>query len=84
MAKNIYDLLTPIALAYWLMDDGGKTGNGFHFATYGFSAEDVNLLVTVIREKFDLKCSVHSTNRIYIWPVSKTKLDDIVRPYIQS
>ena len=82
--KNIYDLLTPISLAYWIMDDGGKSGNGFHFATNAFSVEDVNLLVKVLHGKFGLKCSIHSRNRIYIWASSSLQLANIVRPYVHN
>jgi LAGLIDADG DNA endonuclease family len=64
---NIVELLTPVGLAYWLCDDGGKSGNGFHFATNGFTAEDVRLLVSVLQDKFGLKCSIQSRNRIYVW-----------------
>lgn len=34
--QNIFELLTPISIAYWIMDDGGRCGNGFHFATNAF------------------------------------------------
>lgn len=81
---NIFDLLTPISLAYWMMDDGGKNGKGFHFATNAFSEADVNLLTKVLQDKFGLKCSIHSRNRIYIWASSTTQLSNIVRPYVHS
>jgi hypothetical protein len=35
--NNIFELLTPISLAYWVCDDGGKNKTGFHFATNAFS-----------------------------------------------
>nr|QVG61562.1 hypothetical protein [Rhizoctonia sp.] len=82
--QNISELLTPISLAYWLCDDGGKNGKGFHFATNAFTAEDVKLLVSVLQDKFGLKCSIHSRNRIYIWASSTTQLSNIVRPYVPS
>src|SRR5690606_35467523 len=30
---NIGELLTPVGLAYWAMDDGSKSGSGFSFCT---------------------------------------------------
>ena len=27
---NVFDLLTPIGLAFWHMDDGNKTSKGIH------------------------------------------------------
>ena len=82
--QNIFELLTPISIAYWIMDDGGRNGNGFHFATNAFTADEVNLLIKVLQDKFGLKCSVHSRNRIYIWASSTEQLANIVRPYVHS
>ena len=84
MPQNIFELLTPISIAYWIMDDGGRCGSGFHFATNAFSTEEVNLLAKVLQDKFGLKCSVHSRNRIYIWASSTEQLANIVRPYVHS
>jgi len=35
--ENIYDLLTPRGLAYWISDDGSKHNTGLHLSVYGFS-----------------------------------------------
>ena len=82
--NSISELLTPISLAYWLCDDGGKNKQGFHFATNAFSTEEVQLLVNVLQDKFGLKCSIHSRNRIYVWASSIPQLSNIVRPYMPS
>lgn len=55
------------------MDDGSKQNKGLHLNTYGFSDEDVELLLNTLKIKFLLKCSIHkhkSGNRIYIWEES--------------
>ncbi len=31
--SNIADLLTPVSLAYWIMDDGTFTGSGLRLST---------------------------------------------------
>ena len=82
--QNIFEMLTPISLAYWVCDDGGKSGNGFHFATNAFTTEDVQLLINVLQNKFDLKCSIHSRNRIYVWVSSIKQLSNIVQPYVHN
>lgn len=38
--KNIEFLLTPISLAYWIMDDGYKRGNGLYISTESFSLKE--------------------------------------------
>ena len=84
MPYSISDLLTPISIAYWICDDGGKSGQGFHFATNDFTYKEVQILVKILQDKFGLKCSIHSRNRIYIWSSSVRQLEKIVRPYIHS
>lgn len=38
--NNIYDLLTPRGLAFWIMDDGSRQGAGLHLSVYAFTNED--------------------------------------------
>lgn len=57
--SNIYDLLTPRALAFWIMDDGSLHGKGFHISTYNFSEEDNDKLLFVLQNKFNLICSIY-------------------------
>lgn len=78
--KNIFDLLTPIGLAFWLMDDGNK---GIHLNSNAFSDQDLNLIIEVLRVKFGLKCSLHSRNRIYIWAISIPKFVELVSKFLQ-
>lgn len=33
---DIYNNLTGVGLAYWIMDGGSKSGQGLHLNTYGF------------------------------------------------
>lgn len=79
---NIFDLLTPIAMAHWLMDDGGWTGKAIHLNTNAFSKVDVLRLIAVLETKYGLKCGLHSRNRVYIWTPSCPKFLDIVRPHV--
>lgn len=39
---NIYQLLTPRGLAFWIMDDGSRHGGGLHLSVYAFCNEDVD------------------------------------------
>lgn len=53
--KNIGELLTPIGLAYWIMDDGGRgTDNSLIISTHGFTPTEVDLLIQVFKEKFKI------------------------------
>jgi hypothetical protein len=52
------------------MDDGAKLGSGFTFSTNSFQKKEVELLIQVLTDKFDLNCSAHiqrkEEHRIYI------------------
>ena len=85
--QNIGDYLTPLGLAIWIMDDGGKTSSGLKLATNGFKYEDCLLLINVLNNNFNLKSSVISAGVpnqfcIYIWKESMDHLRDIISPYI--
>ena len=47
---NIENLLTPLALAYWIMDDGSLQNKGLHLNTYGFTNQDVLRLKTTLEK----------------------------------
>ena len=86
--NNIYELLTPKGLAFWIMDDGSKQGKGLHISVYGFSNEDVDKLMFVLQDKFNLRCSIHYNRdnkpRIFIFKESMEKLITLVKPYFIS
>ena len=86
--NNIYELLTPKGLAFWIMDDGSKKGKGLHISVYGFSNEDVDKLMYVLQDKFNLRCSIHYNRdnkpRIFIFKESMEKLITLVKPYFIS
>lgn len=86
---NISDYITPLALAIWIMDNGGRVGYGLKLATNSFSYGDCTRLSLIIYEKYGIKSSVQSAGVpnqyiIYIWSESMPILREIVRPYIVS
>ncbi len=86
---NIGDFLTPLALAIWIMDDGGKVNQALKLSTNSFSYSDCLLLVKVLHNNFKLKASVQSAGvpnqyQIYIWKESMPLLREIVLPYVHS
>ena len=82
---NICELLTPRGLAFWLMDDGSKHGDGMHIGVYGFTNMDVDKLMYTLQYKFNIKCSIHFNKekkpRIYIFKESMDTLITLVKPY---
>lgn len=85
---NIQELLTPIGLAHWIMGDGSRQNLGLHLSVYGFTLNEVELLIKALETNFGFKCSIHKLStvggkpRIYIWQESMDNLRLVVFPYI--
>lgn len=84
--SNIASMLTPRALAYWIMDDGFYTKRGgVTLCTDSFSSEEVLLLKSAIEVNFNLACSLHKKpkgQRIYISGRDHSKLVKLLGPYM--
>jgi hypothetical protein len=82
---NIGELLTPVGLAYWAMDDGCRLKNNFVLCTDSYSFSEVELLIKVLKDNFDLNCTYLVRNedqyRIYIKSDSMAKFRSLVTPH---
>jgi hypothetical protein len=65
------------------MGDGGWTGKGIHLGTNAFEKNDVERLIAILNKKFELNCTLHSNNRIYISVKSAVKFCQIVTPHME-
>nr|QWC53727.1 LAGLIDADG homing endonuclease [Rhizoctonia solani] len=88
--QNIGDLLTPSGLCYWICDDGYWDDNATFLCTNAFSLEEVNLLVKVLADKFNLKCSILRQKNGYVIRISSysmphlhTLVGSIIPPMMQ-
>lgn len=87
---NIFELITEVGLAYWIMDDGSKHNNGLHLNAYAFDDNSIKLLLQVLSNKFNLECTIHehtshkNGNRIYIPESSMDKLRLLVNHHMVS
>ena len=87
--NNLDELLTERGLAYWIMDDGGKTFyNQTVLHTRSFTKEEVIYIQNVLNKNFELVTRIEekSPNQwiIYI-PVKQVKsLKSIVGPYMHK
>jgi len=83
--SNIYDLITPVALAHWIMGDGSAINRGLVLCTDSFTLEQVTLLLNVLVIKYEFECTLWNSNsnwRIYIKRNSIPKLKSIVINYM--
>lgn len=59
LPKNIEEYITPISLAFWIMDDGMRNHNQLGLCTHSFTKEENLLLIKILTEKFNFNCKLH-------------------------
>ena len=92
LPDNIEELLTPIALAHWIMGDGYFTEGSLKICTDNFTKDEVLKLIEVLDVKYGILATINKrTNpdgavkwRIRISKLSMDKLISLVRPHIIS
>lgn len=84
--QNIYDLLTPAALAQVIMGDGSAQRHGLIICTDSYSVQDVVRLINVLIIKYRLNCTLRyhtpTQPRIYVSERSMSLLQTIVRSHM--
>lgn len=79
-------LLTPIALAEWISQDGSRgSSKGLYLCTDSFTHADVKRLTLYLIDRYNIKCSIHKAAgnyRIYILARSVETVQNIVLPYM--
>jgi len=85
--KILEEWLTPKALAYWYMDDGSYKGsvNSARFCTDGFTYNEVESLVQVLRDRYGFICTIIKDGpswRIGNSTKSFSDFSDLVKPHI--
>jgi hypothetical protein len=88
---NISELLTPISLAFWIAEDGGKHRNALMLNTNSYTKEEVNLLSSVLNQNFGFSSVVYKKLSkgktyyiIYIPVKDMANLRTLVLPYLHS
>ncbi len=87
--ENLDKLLTPIGLAYWIMDDGGITVyKQTVLDTRSFCKKEVLFIMEILNKNFYLKTRIEEKKKdqwiIYIPVEQKVKLKDIVGSYMHE
>lgn len=87
ISPQITELMTPLSLAVWYMDDGFRRTDcrGLYLCTSGYSMEEQYLLQACLSKKFGIQTALHfaaKNVRIYISSSETKKFCDIVQSYI--
>jgi hypothetical protein len=84
--NNIFELLTPIALAHMIMGDGSAKSHGLILCVDSYSVKDIVRLmnVLIIRYRLELKFRFHTPSqpRILIRQRSMPLLRAVVIPHM--
>lgn len=86
--ENIANLLTPLGLAIWFMDDGSiksHQSRGRIFNTHAFSKEEILRLCSVLQDKFRLDAWPRQQSdgiQIYISGKSAAVFQALIAPHI--
>lgn len=59
--KIIEELLTFRSLAYWIMDDGKKSGKNIEICSYSFTKIENEFLIKVLQTKLNIECELKQT-----------------------
>jgi recombination protein RecA len=82
---DITDLLTPLAIAVWFMDDGSADHCGVTIQTHSFDDHEVERLKQALLEGFDIVASLRANKGrsiLYIGKQQLPKFESIVRPFV--
>ena len=86
--ENIYELLTPVALAHLIMGDGSVQRHGLIICTDSYSIQYVVRLMIVLIIKYRLECTIRipreNQYRIYVRERSMSLLRQIVKFHMCS
>ena len=90
--KNLYELLTPVALAHIIMGDGQTSRHGLILCTNSYIIQDVVRLMNVLMIRYRLECNIREYRRsngkieymIYIKKHSMPLLCNIVISYFHQ
>jgi len=83
----VEQFISPLALAVWIMDDGGIVSSGLKIATNSFNQAEVQMLCDILKIKYNLKATIISAGvpnqyNIYISKNSIKALTNIVGPHM--
>lgn len=84
--KNIVDLLDPLALAVWIMDDGCLSQNKIDISTYSFKLDEIKLLQRALLKRYALKSNYYADRnkgfRMYFSKKETFKLISLISSFV--
>jgi len=85
LPENLYDLLTPLSLAIWTMDDGDNDRDSIRYNIQCFSWKEQKVLKKLLEKKYQLESNLNkdrNSYRLRVKKSSKVKLIKLISPFI--
>ncbi len=81
--KDLIKELDAFGIAIWFMDDGSTAKSSYQIQTCSFTKEDIEFLIKLLKNKFDLNCTFQPHNNVlYIKKDSLPKFNNLINPYV--
>ena len=87
LPKNLYNLLTPLSLAIWTMDDGDNDKDSIRYNIQCFTRKEQEMLRNLLRKKYGLRANLNKDRnhyRLRVVKASKVKLIKLISPFVIS
>lgn len=73
--------MTPVVLAYLIIDDGSAHGNGLRIITNAFSLFEVTQLAGILHYHYGIICTIQNRKGVYVLYIRKESMD-VVRALV--
>ena len=84
LPENIDEMLTPVGLAVWIMDDGCRDKGSVILNSHNFSFDENQRLQRILKNSFGLSAGINKDRARYRLRIKKKdiqKVREIVKPY---
>ena len=81
---NLGDLLSPLGLAVWIMDDGSRDKGCIRISSHNFNYSEHLKLQQILQAKFGIKANIQKAqSRFWLWIRSESsdRIVSLIRPY---
>ena len=66
--ENIKEILTPLGLAVWIMDDGSKDKGCVRISSHSFNYSEHLRIQKCFKDKFGIKCNIQrAQDKFWLW-----------------
>jgi len=79
---HIINIIDPLGLAVWYMDDGSRNASAYFIYTNCFSISDLQMTKKILYERFNIVIGIGAKNIIHISGDSRLIFHNLIKPYI--